>query len=189
MNTIIIIHREILALKNSHLPTYTLHLHYLVIILSMADISTYIYMYKKRDDFSVYCLHILACVTSVLICNFTTVPECNRKCQEGFGEVRHISVTSVPDIHQGPVNKLYLMLSEHNSLFFFALQIICGKTTRWRLERCFSTPLIMRSNAAWLSPHVNSSGFPLETHPLQIKLTAMQSNQWSEARISPEGSF
>lgn len=53
----------------------------------------------------------------MLIFNFTTIPECNRKCRKSFREVRHISVTSVLDTHQSPVNrdKLCLALSEHNS--------------------------------------------------------------------------
>lgn len=106
-------------------------------------------------------------VTSVLIFNFTTVPECNRKCQESFREERCMSVTSVPDTHRSPVNKLYLTLSECQ-IFFLALQITCSKTMGWRLERWFSTPLIMRSNAAWLPWCVNSSGFPLATYPLQV---------------------
>lgn len=117
---------------------------------------------------------LFAHVTSVLIFNFTTVPECNRKCQESFREVRRISATSVPDTHRGPVNKLYLTLSECKSLFFLALQITCGKTMRRRLELWFSTPLIMRSNAAWLPWCVNSSGFPLATYPLQVISLAQQ---------------
>jgi len=123
---------------------------------------------------------MLAFVTSELIFNFTAAPEGNRKHQGGFGEVRRISGTSVPDTRQGPVKKLYLTLSERNSLFFFALQVTCSKTTGWRLERCFSTPLVMRSYAACLPRHVSSSGFPLETHPLQTTLSAVQSNQWWE---------
>lgn len=127
---------------------------------------------------------MLAFMTWVLIFNFVTVPEWNRKHQEDFGEVKHISVTFVLDSHQGTVNsnKLYLMLAEHNLLFFFALQLTCSETTGWRLERCFSTPLITKSNAAWLPWHINSSGFPLETYPVQIKLSAMQSKQWSEGQ-------
>lgn len=66
---------------------------------------------------------MLTFVTSVVIFNFLTVPECNRKCQEGYREVIHGSATSVPGIHQGPANKFYLMLSAHNLLFFFALQL------------------------------------------------------------------
>lgn len=121
-NAVTVIHSGVVAPKNSHLPTYTLHLCYLVIILGIAV--------KKKKDISVHCLHMLDFVTSVLIFNFTTVPECKRKCQDGFREVRRISVTSVLDTHQGPVNrnKLYLTLSEHNSLFFFALQLTCSKT-------------------------------------------------------------
>lgn len=37
----------------------------------------------------------------------------------------------------------------------------------------------------WLPWHDSSSGFPLD--PLQIKLSAMQSNQWSEGQDKPLG--
>lgn len=178
---ITVIYSGVVAPENSHLPTYTLHLQYTVIILSTVGKKKP--NQNKTNIISIYSLHILTFVTSVVIFNFPTVPECNRKCQEGYGEVIHISATSVPDIHQGSANKLYLTPSEHNLLFFFALQFTCSKTTDGDLKGVFQH--LMRSYAVWLPWHDSSSGFPLD--PLQIKLSAMQSNQWSEGQDKPLG--
>lgn len=163
--TVPVIHSGVVAPKDSHLPTYTLHLQYEVIILNAVGEGK-----KKKKDMSVYGLHMLTFVTSVVIFNFPTVPECNRKCQEGYREVTHISATSVPDIHQGPANSLYLTLSEHNLLFFFALQFTCSKAMDGDLRGVFQH--LMRSYAAWLPQHASSSGFPLD--PLQVITHAEQ---------------
>lgn len=166
--TVTVIHSGVVAPKNSHLPADILHLQYTVVILSTVGGGR-----EKEDIISVYCLHMLTFVTSMVIFNFPSVPECNRKCQEGYREVIHISATSVPDIHQDQTNKLYLTLSEHNLLFFFTLQFTCSKTADGDSRGVFQH--LTRSYASWLPRHASSSGFPLD--PLQMKPSAMHSSQ------------
>lgn len=58
-------------------------------------------------------------------------------------------------IHQGPANKLNLTLSEHNLLFFFALQLTCSKTMDEDSRGVFQH--LMRSYAVWLPQQLRFS--------------------------------